>query len=163
MAEILLTQNKKVTVDECDFIELSKHKWCAGCFGGKWYAVRYSKNSNKNSNSHGKIVFMHRQIMNVKKGKQIDHRNGDGLDNKRENLRLSTQQQNVFNQKPTGHGTSKYKGVSWIKKVGKWYSSIKHNNKSKYLGIYNNEIDAAKAYDNAAKQLFGEFANVNFQ
>ncbi len=162
MAEIPLTQGKVAIVDDEDYAELSKYKWCAGCFCGKWYVLRYSKKGYKWPDNHGKMIFMHRQIMKAKKGQQIDHRNGNGLDNHKENIRFSTQQQNVFNQIPTGRGTSKYKGVSWAKTVRKWLAGIKYDGKSKGLGYYKKEKDAALAYDVAAKELFGEFARTNF-
>jgi len=156
MAEIPLTQNKTAIIDDCDLIEIGKHKWCAGCYDGKWYAVRGTYNNGVKRN-----VFMHRQLTSAIKGQQVDHKDGNGLNNSRDNLRFSTQQQNVFNQRPTGKGTSKYKGVSWDKSSNSWYSAIKFNGKSRNLGHYKNETDAAIAYDSAAIKFFGEFARPN--
>ena len=152
MAEIPLSQGKVAIVDFEDYAELSKHKWWVTFHDGKWYAVR---------NREGKTLLMHRYIMKAQKGQQIDHWDGDGLNNCRYNLRFSTQQQNVFNQKPTGKGTSKYKGVSKSKGADKWYACIKFNGKTINLGLYQNEADAALAYDAAAKCLFGVFARTN--
>lgn len=162
MADIPLTQGKVAIVDDEDYSELVQYKWCAGCFDGIWYALRYSKEEYEKAGRRSVLVFMHRQIMKAEKGRQIDHKDGNGLNNQKENLRFSTQQQNVFNQKPTGRGTSKYKGVSWAKTMHRWYAGIKFNGRSKNLGFYNNEVDAAEAYDTAAKELFGEFARTNF-
>jgi len=90
----------------------------------------------------------------------IDHINGDKSDNRLENLRVCTQQQNNFNRKKSG-GTSKYKGVSKVKS-GKWVVYIKKNRKNNNLGCFECEIEAAKVYDEAAKKKFGEFACLNF-
>jgi hypothetical protein len=162
MKRISLTQNKFAIVDDEDYAELSKYKWCAANHKGKWCAVRYSKEEYRKTGSRGTLVSMHRQIMKAEKREQIDHKDGNELNNQKENLRFSTQQQNVFNQMPIRQGTSKYKGVSWCRESHDWYASIKHNGKSKNLGHFINEINAAKAYDTAAKQLFGEFARTNF-
>lgn len=105
---------------------------------------------------------MHRAILNVPKGYKTDHRNHNGLDNRKQNLRIATNSENQQNQKIRKNGTSQYKGVSWNSKHKLWYAQIKLNNKVKWLGDYKNEIEAAKAYDEAAKELFGEFALTNF-
>lgn len=105
---------------------------------------------------------MHRAIMRTPQGKQIDHRNHDGLDNRRCNLRECSHIENMRNQLPQKTGTSRYKGVHWEKERGKWRAQIKHTCKQMRLGRYASEKDAAKAYDKKAKELFGEFAYLNF-
>ena len=88
-------------------------------------------------------------------------RDGDGLDNRRCNLRVCTRSQNNMNERPRG-GTSEFKGVSWDNAISKWRPRIKHNGKQCYLGIFTDEIDAALAYDEAARIYFGPFARANF-
>jgi hypothetical protein len=91
---------------------------------------------------------------------RIDHRNRDGLDNRRENLRPATQSQNMANSR-SRPGSSLFKGVSWIRRDRRWYASIMFNYRSISLGNYVSEIEAAKAYNAAAIRLFGEYARLN--
>jgi hypothetical protein len=104
--------------------------------------------------------FVHRAILNAPKGKQVDHINHDLLDNRRENLRLVSQQQNQWNMR-TSTGRSKYKGVIWNKQKNRWMGLITLDGKTKYLGLFHDEWEAAQAYNKAAKELFGEYAYVN--
>jgi HNH endonuclease len=95
---------------------------------------------------------------------EIDHINGDCLDNRRENLRKATRSQNMANQpKIGGTWSSHYKGVTWFKQRQKWRAQIKIEGRNHHLGLFINEDDAAKAYDEAAFQAFGEFAHLNFK
>lgn len=94
-------------------------------------------------------------------GLYIDHRNGNGLDNRRDNLRRATMSQNIANQFPRG-GSSKYKGVCRSKRSGGWLAQICVNRKSIYLGRFGTEEEAARAYDVKAKEVWGEFARLNF-
>ena len=87
--------------------------------------------------------------------------NGNSLDNRRCNLRLCTNSQNQQNQTPQG-GSSEFKGVYWRKRDKKWCAGIGHNGKQYYLGLFANEIDAARAYDAAARERFGDFSRANF-
>ena len=92
----------------------------------------------------------------------IDHIDGDGCNNKITNLRLVTVTQNTQNTSKRGFCSSVYKGVSWSNSVNKWHSYITHNKKRKHLGYFITQLDAAIAYDKAAKELFGEYAKLNF-
>lgn len=105
---------------------------------------------------------MHRQILGLQKGDGIksDHRNGNGLNNQRYNLRKCTTQQNGFNRTCQSH-SSQYKGASWDTKTKKWRAQIQLNENTFRLGSYETEIEAAKAYNRKAKELFGEFARLN--
>jgi len=154
MRTIELTQGKVALVDDEDFHYLSQWTWHASKHGKKYYAENTSYRKNKSP----KITLMHRLILEAK---QIDHIDGNSLNNQKENLRACNKSQNAANQ-ISRRGTSKYKGVCWCKRNNKWLAKITVNYKCKHLGYFINEIDAASAYDHAALEYFGEFASLNF-
>jgi hypothetical protein len=153
MKEILLTQGKYSLVDDGDYERVSKHKWCAWWSGWAWYAERRSS---------GKIVYMHRFIMGAETGLEVDHKNRNGLDNRQENLRICTSSQNKHNTGQHSDNKSGYKGVCWVTRDKRWKAQIKFDGRNMSLGHYKNIIDAAKAYDAKAREVFGEFAYLNF-
>ncbi len=163
---IPLTRGLYALVDEKDYEMLAKNNWYAQKVKHTHYAVR--RTSQKLGKQ--KRIGMHRQILNAPKGYMIDHKNHCGLDNRRTNIRLCTNVQNQQNRNPNKTASSQYKGVHrQIGKIykgkrysGKWCARIGNNGKRIYLGLFNDEIKAAKAYDKKAKELFGEFANANF-
>jgi hypothetical protein len=107
--------------------------------------------------------FLHHLLLPKKPGFLVDHINLDSLDDQRGNLRYVTRTGNSANRsKQRGKTTSQYKGVSWLKCGQAWMAYIKHHGKRSYLGLFNDEEDAARAYDVAAVRLFGEFARPNF-
>ncbi len=107
---------------------------------------------------------MHKVVLNNPDSEFIDHINHNGLDNRKENVRPATRAQNNYNrQKYANNSYSKYKGVSFKKKGQKWSAQIGLNNKMLFLGYFKNELDAAKAYDKAAKKYHGDFASLNFE
>ena len=157
MKYIKLTQNQVAIVDDEDFDMVSQHKWCVINDYSTFYALTsIRKPSGKRIN-----LKMHRLILNPSGSLQVDHRDGDGLNNQRGNMRVCTNQENQYNQRPQKGKSSQYKGVSWHKQSKKWQAYIKNNGKLKHLGHFVDEIDASKAYDAAAKKLFGEFARLN--
>jgi len=159
---IPLTQGLFALVDGEDYEELTNHKWRAAKIGTAYYAVR---NARKKKGAKRKMILMHRQILNAKAEEEVDHRHGCSLDNRKVNMRICTHAQNLANQKlckNKDNQSSKFKGVYWHKTNQKWAAHIKHNYKSIHLGLFNNETDAAKAYDKRAEELFGEFAKTNF-
>ena len=157
-AEIYVGNGKFAICDWSDFDLVKGFKWHltsknkSGCL----YAQSWDSGNPKTRNKQS----MHRMIMAVGENQIIDHINGNGLDNRRSNLRVVSAQQNAFNQKGHG-GSSRFKGVSFDKESGKWRAYISHNNKRVNLGRHFSEIDAAKAYDVAAKEYFGEYAKLN--
>jgi hypothetical protein len=104
---------------------------------------------------------MHRRILNPAPGKVVDHFNGNRKDNRRSNLRECTQAENRRNTRKS-RGTSRFKGVSWHCQMGKWQAKICHNGKSIHLGLFDDEVEAARACDKAAREFFGAFACLNF-
>lgn len=108
-------------------------------------------------------IAMHRFIVGAMLGQVVDHRSGDTLDNRRDNLRICTNRQNVCNSKKYSSGsTSRFKGVTRKGDTGRWRAHIYANYKTIYLGTFTDEAEAARSYDNAARSLFGEFARPNF-
>lgn len=158
MKKIPLTQGKFAIVDDADFEWLSQYKWrIQNKRNGNYYARCSMKLSGK-----WVTQTMHRLIMNAEKGKDVDHINHNGLDNRRQNLRICTRKQNLQNIRKRSK-TSKFKGVSWSQSRHRWCASICVNQKRINLGRYKTEDEAAMAYDKAAKMYFGEFANLNFK
>jgi hypothetical protein len=162
MKTIQLTKGFIALVDDADYERVSAHKWRAlvDRRRGKVYAVRKTRGPHHSRRS----VYLHREILNVTDPNvKVDHRNGDGLDNRRENLRAcSTAQNNMNSGKRRDAQSSRYKGVCWHKRYGKFQAEIKLNGRSKYLGMFTDQIEAALAYDAAAREHFGEFACTNF-
>ena len=157
MKEIQLTQGKVTQVDDEDYEWLNQWKWCAAKGRNTFYAIRTMIN-----NGHRHTTRMHRFILNAPIGIDIDHRDCHGLNNQRYNLRPCTIQQNQMNQVSCATASSIFKGVSWCKKSKVWVSYIYNNYKRFHLGSFKSEIEAAKKYDEAALNLFGEFARTNF-
>lgn len=107
-----------------------------------------------------KTVWLHRIIALCPKGKEVDHVNNNPLDNRRINLRVCTQAQNLQNRGKRRVGTAKYKGAYWNKLMRKWHAQIYHGKKI-HLGFFDNPEEAALAYNDAAIKYHGEFANLN--
>ncbi len=152
---IKLTKGRYAIVDPEDYQKLSQDDWqLFETENKKCYAARIEGI---------KIEYMHRQIMNAPKGSIVDHRDHEGLNNTRDNLRFATRSQNSCNRKRLNYGSSKYRGVCRGNECNKWRAYISFNGQRKYLGYFENEEDAAKAYDEAAKIYHGEFAVLNFE
>jgi hypothetical protein len=160
MKQIPLTQGKFAIVDDEDFEELSKHKWhTLRDKKGHLSAVR-----NIRLESEGKrtLIYMHRLITLTPKGLCVDHINGNSLDNRRKNLRVCTSPQNSCNQKKRSNGKVEYKGVSRKNGRDVFVCQIQVGKKKMHIGYFTCKIDAARAYDDAAKIHHGEFARLNF-
>jgi hypothetical protein len=153
MIEIPLTQNQIALIDDEDLDLVKNYKWCAWKHKQTYYSHAATKN--------GKIS-LHRLIIGAKTGQLVDHINGNGLDNRKSNLRIVDSFGNARNRRPRVL-TSQYKGVCWHKRRNKWQASIYCDKQNIHLGTFSNEIEAAKAYDQAAVKYFGEFAYLNFE
>lgn len=157
MKEISLTLGKVALVDDDDYERIVRHKWQFYPYNAG-YAVR--KGSKRNGEP--RTVRMHREIMNAPKGVQIDHINGNGLDNRKSNLRFANTQQNAFNrEKPSVNCSSKYKGVLKRRDDSNWVVRIKYNNRQFHLGTYQSETYAAAVYNVAAHIMFGSYCRIN--
>lgn len=149
---IPLTKGAFAIVDADDFERLNRYKWHALHVRSQWYARRAPG---------GRVIMMHREIMQPPDGMVVDHIDGNGLNNRKCNLRICTQQQNMQNRRPLAR-SSAFKGVSFYTQTGKWHAEITLDGKKIYIGSYDDEIEAARAYDRKAIELFGEFAYLNF-
>jgi len=150
---IPLTRGLHAIVDTDDYGWLSRHKWYAGrpTSAGKVYARR---------NIPGGTMLMHRMIVQAPKGMVVDHINGNSLDNRRCNLRLCTQTENIQNSRQRTDAKSRFKGV--YPKDDKWYARVSHRGKVYYLGTFDDDVEAAKARDRKASELYGQYAWLNF-
>ncbi len=155
--KIELTQGKVSLVDEEDFEYLNQWKWYAqkDYKNGNYYAQRHDSQNNK------KIVLMHKEILGVENKKQVDHKDGDGLNNQRTNLRPSSHSQNHSNTERYKNNKSGYKGVSWNKHSKKYLAQTSIDGKILVIGYFDSPEDAATAYNTVANQLHGDFTRPN--
>lgn len=142
----LLIGNRTINVDFEDIKRMEQYVWyCDGRYV-------YAKTPRK--------LYLHRFLMDAPTGKQVDHKNGNKLDNRKANLRVCSSKENTRNQ-TGGKGLSGVKGVYWDKKNKKWIASIMVDYKYKNLGRFSTIEEAARRYNQAAKEYFGEFGKVN--
>ncbi len=154
MKEIPLTQGYVAIVDDADYEALIKWSW--------FYSAGYAARKSSRLLGEPRLIYMHREIMQAPPGMEVDHiRTGGTLDNRRENLRICTTAQNQYNRKLQSH-SSAFKGVHWQKQKEKWCAQIKFNGHSMHIGYFDDPERAALAYDEKARELFGEFARTNF-
>ena len=147
-----------VIIDAEDYDRLSVFKWHSHSGG---YAFRNLSKAGNNSRGVG-VVLMHREVIGAVKGQKVDHRNRDKLDNRKDNLRISTTSQNGGNMIKHADNESLFKGVSRHPHGG-WRARIGFDNEELALGVFETQEEAARAYDRAARRLFKEFARTNFQ
>lgn len=162
MKRIPLTQGKEALVDDCDYEFLVVCNWCVSDNGdGNLYAQCTTSRTNPGGRKHLKMHRVVSKLMGYPSELNIDHKNGDGLDNRRENLRVATTSQNAANRGPQTNSKSGLKGVSWNTPKRKWHARIQVNKKLIHLGYFTDNIEAAKAYNKAAEEHFREFAWLN--
>jgi len=147
-----LASGQGVLIDCEDFEYLNQWKWT-------YWHNSISRSTTKNGKKC--TIIMSREIMKPSEGQEVDHINGNALDNRRSNLRLCTKAQNLMNKSLYRNNKSGYKGVCWNKLHKKWYASIGHQGKAIFLGLFGDKQKAAMAYNEKAKELFGEFARLN--
>jgi len=154
--EIVLTQGRVALVDDADYVEINRFKWHAIHVKGRWYAAR-NIGIRQNRRKHR----MHTVLLGFL---GVDHVNGDGLDNQRANLRAANQSENVANARKQSYyrglpTSSRFKGVHLLKhvKLRPWAVQIK----GKHVGTFATEVEAARAYNDAALREFGDFARLN--
>ena len=156
MGCITLTKGLVSLVDDEDYERFSRFSWFAQAAGDGFCATRRQRENGKKL-----AIYLHREIVNAPIGLEVDHINGNPLDNRRSNLRLCTHAQNMANRKQHKHSAARFKGVRWCRDHKKWRAEIYVRGKRIHLGYFANDEDAAKAYNEAATLHFGEFARPN--
>lgn len=147
MKSILLSQYKKALVDD-EFV-----------ISGKW---SYRKDGYAFKVINGKGILMHKLILDCPKGLEIDHINGNKLDNRKSNLRIVTRSENCMNTgKRNNTYSSRFKGVSFYKRLGNWTAQVHKDYKRIFLGYFDSEIEAARAYNAKALELYGDKVKLN--
>jgi len=151
MQKIRLNRKKFALVDDADFNWLNQWKWTAMKEERSWYAIR---------NDKGKLLLMHRLLF--PDAKLVAHRDDNGLNNQRANLRPATSAQNLAARRFFGPKSSPFRGVSWYGPLKCWHAQIGHQYKCIHLGYHRTQEEAARAYDAGARKLKGSWARLNF-
>ncbi len=152
-----LNQGQQTIIDDEDWDKVNHINWCADkdtANPGKYYVRGLNKATNKK-------VRLHRYLSNAPKGMEVDHINGNTLDNRKCNLRICTKSQNQMNRGKTKKNKSGYKGVSWCTSCNGWKAYLWTGEKNLYLGLFSFKKEAALAYNRASIKHHGEFAYVN--
>ncbi len=159
MKRIQLTQGKYAKVDDRDFEKLNKYKWFArfSPHTRTFYATRSQKKGEKGP----KQIQMHNEVMKCPKGKRVDHRWGETLDNRRSQLRICTKNENSLNRGLNRNSPTGFKGVSFSRTGKRFRARIQVNKKPYCVGTFHTAEEAARAYNRAAKKLHKQFARLN--
>lgn len=156
---LVLPSGETVLFDEADRTLVEQYRWFANRnTSGNVYAYGYRRGHAQRDRAW---MFMHRLLLDPPADMDVDHRNGDGLDNRRANLRVGTRAQNNANRRRVKLGPSGYRGVTWHKQRGCWQARIWVDGKNLYLGLFEDPWEAAQAYNAAALEAWGEFARLN--
>lgn len=156
IAIVPLTQGLVAIVDAADAHLVAGRNWCASKYGKTFYAM-----TNIVQDGRRTSLKMHRAILREERGPRVDHRDGNGLNNRRANLRPATSAENLWNRAAQRNSTSGLKGVSYDRRSGKWRAEISAAGKRVSLGLFPNPSSAAAAYAAAAERLHGDFARVS--
>lgn len=157
MKRVQLSQGKFALVDDGDFDSVNRWKWSFQKMPTvDGYAVRVVK-----ENGRYRKIYLHRFLCGFPTGKVIDHVDGDGLNNQRENLRVCVQHENISNQRKKKNNTSGFKGVSFHRRTGKWAAQITFQRVKRHIGLFPDAQSASDAYDQASKKTHGEFGLPN--
>ena len=152
MKKVYLTKGGITLVDDQDYEKVNAYKW---------FRKKNNYGGEMAMTTNGPKEYLHRLIMDPPKGMNVDHINGNGLDNRRANLRICTPAENSRNSKIYSNNTSGFKGLTWHKGSKKWTVRITKNYKRVHVGYFTDVIEAAQAYNLAATKYFGEFAKLN--
>lgn len=147
-----------VKIDKSDLLLVSPYKWHVNSTG---YAVCNIYTGMKEGKQTSKTLLMHRVLLAAPKGMEVDHINENKLDNRRKNIRICTKSQNSLNKGLSQRNTSGFIGVSLFRQTNRYSSSVTVSGRKKHLGYYKTAVEAARIYDKAAKQFYGEFARLN--
>jgi hypothetical protein len=156
MKEIRLTRDMVAMVDDSDYDDLAQYAWYALAGKSHYYAARRNAGGQ-----YPRIVLMHRYLMQAQEGFEVDHIDGNSLNNQRSNLRVGTKQENSANRRRyTENGSVKReRGVR--QRNGRWIAEVKNLGRTIYLGTYATKGEAMEAYNTKATELYGPFARLN--
>lgn len=156
MGSIRSSNGMEISFDDEDAALVSGYTWAASCSkeGNPWYASAYVPGTWRRR----KTILMHRLILGARPGERVDHRDGNGLNNRRSNLRQATNSQNRMNSRPDSTNTSGVRGVCFHRQSGKWRAFIEFQGKRRQLGSFNAREEAVVARSEEERRLFGEFS-----
>ncbi len=154
---IELSQGLYALVDAADYDRVAQYRWWVYRLPTRCYAARHVRVAK----GVYRKQLLHRFLMDAQPGQEVDHRDGDGLNCTRANLRIATPEQNQQNRGKHRDNTSGYKGVDWMPNRRKWRARIQFNGHTLHLGVFETAIEAARAYDDAARKYHGAFARLN--
>lgn len=163
MKKITLSKGKYKTfaiIDDEDFERVNLYSWSVDF--SRSVHTAYAETNIKKPNGKKTTLYLHRLILNPGPNLEVDHINGNGLDNRKENLRVATRNENARNLPKQKRNTSGFKGVDWHKPTQKWRAKLSHNSKTIHLGLFDNPRHAAICYDLWALFFYGEYARLNF-
>ncbi|WP_020474523.1 HNH endonuclease [Zavarzinella formosa] len=150
-------QQLEILVDVDDYKHVARKNWRIYRFSQHKYPRIIAQDHSTNS----KRVFLHRLLMNAPSGMVVDHIDRDPCDNRKHNLRVCTQGQNCLNRRQIDRAVSRFKGVCWNKVNQRWIAQAGTRANRRFLGFFDSEVEAARAYNSAAAEMYGDFACLN--